>query len=72
MSDLTITWAAIALAAIIGVLAIFMERRPYVPGKVWYFPYRALWLLCVLIIFLAAAHLITLYTGLSLPGRTAR
>jgi hypothetical protein len=40
--------------------------------KVWYIPYQALMLLSVLAIILVAAHLITLYTGYTLPGRAAR
>jgi hypothetical protein len=72
MSKLVLTWIGIAAAVLIGGVAVYMERRPYVPGKVWYVPYRAVMLVCVLAFILAAAHLITLYTGYTLPDRRPR
>ncbi len=72
MTDLVITWIGVGAALIIGGFSVYKDRQPYVPGKVWYIPYRALLLLSVLAIILAAAHLITLYTGYTLPGRRAR
>ena len=72
MTDLAITWIGVATAFIIGGFSLYKERQPYVPGKVWYIAYRVLMLLSVLAIILAAAHLITLYTGYTLPGRAPR
>ena len=69
MSDLAITWTAIISAAAIGGFSAYLDRRPYLPGKVWYFPFRAVMLICVLAIIFATAHLITLFTGFQLPGR---
>jgi hypothetical protein len=72
MTDLVITWIGVAAAFALGGICVYKDRQPYVPGRVWYVPYRALMLLSVLAIILAAAHLITLYTGYVLPGRRPR
>jgi hypothetical protein len=72
MTDLVITWTGVVAAVVLGGFSLYMDRRPCVPGKVWYVPYRVLMLLSVLAIILAAAHLITLYTGYALPGRRPR
>ena len=72
MTDLVITWIGVAAAFALGGFCVYKDRQPYVPGRVWYVPYRALMLLSVLAIILAAAHLITLYTGYALPGRKPR
>ena len=52
---------AVALAAAIGVLAgaVFLERRPYRPGKFNYIPVM---LVCLVAILILVRHLLGLVT----------
>lgn len=68
-TELIITF--VALAVEVGLLAFvyFQARKPTVPGKVRVFPYSAVFLALVVMIFLTAAHAISLITGHRLEPR---
>lgn len=52
-----------------AVLALWLDNRPYVPGRVWRIPWRAIGFLAVVAAFVLAAHLISLVTGTPFRGR---
>ncbi|MGF1627660.1 MAG: hypothetical protein ACFCVH_22500 [Alphaproteobacteria bacterium] len=51
------------------MLALWLDNRPYVPGRVWRIPWRAIGFLAVVAAFVLAAHLISLVTGTPFRGR---
>lgn len=48
---------------------MWWDRRPYMPGQAWVIPHHAVMFVCLLLLVAAAAHLIALLTGSTLPGR---
>ena len=46
-----------------------MDKRPYVPGRVWAVPYKMILFIGVLAVVILAAHLLSLLTGAPLRGR---
>lgn len=67
--DLVLTVAGL-LCALAGVVAlIWLERQPREPGKPLLLPSTPLLFLCLLIIVLTLAHLVTLVTGVPHKGR---
>lgn len=68
-TDLVLTISGL-IAAICGVVGlIWVEKRPRDPGKPLLLPTTPLLFLCLLLIVLAAAHLLTLVTGTPHTGR---
>ena len=57
-----------AAAAVFGG-ALYGEGRPYVPGRLWKLPYKALMFVSVLVVVLMLAHVVTLVTGTPLRSR---
>lgn len=66
---MTATIIGIVAAAVIAALALWRDNRPYVPGRVWRVPYRAIGFIGIVVAFVLAAHLITLATGTPFVGR---
>lgn len=67
--DLTLTVGGL-VTALAGVVAlIWLEHRPREPGKPLLLPSTPLLFLCLLIIVLTLAHLVTLITGVPHKGR---
>jgi hypothetical protein len=59
----------IAAAACLAVLALWLDNRPYTPGRVWRMPWRAIGFLAIVVAFVLGAHLISLITGTPFRGR---
>lgn len=68
--DLTATLVALAVAVVLCGVAIVLDRRPYVPGRIWRFPSRLVMAVSLLAILALAAHLVSLLTGRPFSGRT--
>lgn len=66
---MTATIIGIVASAVIAALALWRDNRPYVPGRVWRVPYRAIGFIGIVVAFVLAAHLITLMTGVPFTGR---
>jgi len=67
--DLIVTTGGL-IAALSGVvLLIWLEHRPRDPGKPLLLPTTPLLFICLLIIVLALAHLMTIVTGTPHKGR---
>ena len=56
-------------AAVVFLLAAFMERRPKEDGALRWTPYVGIQMVALLAIILACAHLVTLLTGTHFAGR---
>ena len=67
--DLAPTLVVLALALAVFGVAVWGERRPYEPGRVWKVPYKAVMFVAVLVAVLMLAHLVTLVTGTPLESR---
>lgn len=67
--DLIITVGAIAAALAGVVLLLWLERRPRDLGKPLLLPTTPALFLCLLVIVLALAHLVTIVTGSPHMGR---
>ena len=65
MPTLIVFFVALAVFAV----AVWRERRPYEPGRVWKVPYKAVMFVAVLVAVLMLAHLVTLLTGTPLRSR---
>ena len=63
------TLALLATAFAICGFAVVMDRRPYVPGRIWTVPYKMILFLGVFAAVVLAAHLVTVLTGVPLRGR---
>ena len=49
--------------------ALWLDNRPYVPGRVWRVPWRGIGFLAVVAAVVLAAHLVSLLTGTPFAGR---
>lgn len=67
--DLPTTATVFALAAAAFGLSVWLDRRPYVPGRVWQFPARLVMALSLLVMLVLGAHLVSLVTGKPFQGR---
>ena len=67
--DLTTTAVAFGVAAALFVLSVWLDRRPYEPGKPWRFPARLVMALTLLVMLVLGAHLVSLVTGKPFKGR---
>ncbi len=67
--DMTTTLVIMGIAAIVTGFANYKSRQPYEPGKLPWLPYNGLQFVGLIIVFLMAAHLITLITGKPFTGR---
>lgn len=63
------TLALLAGAVAVSGFAIAMDRRPYVPGRIWAVPYKMILFVGVFAAIVLAAHLVTVLTGVPLRGR---
>jgi hypothetical protein len=66
---LTATIVGIVAAALLAAFALWRDNRPYVPGKVWRVPWRAIGFVAIVAAMVLAAHLISLLTGTPFQGR---
>lgn len=66
---LTATLVLLAAAVTVSAIAIVMDRRPYVPGRLWAVPYKMVLFIGVLAVVVLAAHLVSILTGAPLRGR---
>lgn len=67
--DFLVTLAGL-IAALSGVVALlWMEKRPREPGKPLLLPTTPLLFVCLVIIVVALAHMVTLVTGVPHRGR---
>jgi hypothetical protein len=58
------------VAALAGVVTLlWLERRPREPGKPLLLPTTPLLFLCLLVVVIAMAHMVTLITGVPHRGR---
>ena len=67
--DMTTTLTIMGIAAAVTAFCNYMSRRPYEPGKLPWIPYNGLQFIGLIVIFLMAAHVITLVTGKPFTGR---
>ena len=67
--SMTPTLVVLFAAAVVFGVSVLGERRPYVPGRLWKIPYRALMFISVLVVVLMLAHVVTLVTGTPLKSR---
>ena len=61
--DLGVTVWAMALASAVFALLWLRERRPRVIGEVRLFPYIPAMMVCLVVMLILLAHLISLLTG---------
>ena len=67
--DFLVTLAGL-VTALSGVVALlWMERRPREPGKPLLLPTTPLLFVCLVIIVIALAHMVTIITGVPHRGR---
>jgi len=57
------------VAAVIAAAALWLDNRPYVPGRAWRVPWRAIGFVAIVIAFVLGAHLISLLNGTPFLGR---
>ncbi|EKV32215.1 hypothetical protein C882_3279 [Caenispirillum salinarum AK4] len=67
--DLPTTATAFGAAAALFGLSVWLDRRPYVPGKPWRFPARLVMALSLLVMLVLGAHIVSLVTGKPFTGR---
>lgn len=63
------TLVAMAVAAAVFALALFLHRRPRELGEVTLLPYGGIQFVALVVMVLMAAHLISLLSGAPLIGR---
>jgi hypothetical protein len=66
---MTPTLVVLFAAAVVFGVSVHGERRPYIPGRLWKMPYKALMFVSVLVAVLMLAHVVTLVTGTPLRSR---
>lgn len=50
-------------------LAVWRDRKPPELGKIWYFPWKPIAALSILVMLLSLAHLISVFSGHPFSGR---
>lgn len=70
--ELVITIGIILAAAGFGLYLIWLEKRPVEIGKPRLVPLTPLLFLCVLIVIMGLAHMLSLLTGTPYTGRMGR
>ena len=70
--SLELTLIALTVTAAIFGGSLYMDRRPREIGKVSLIPFRAISFLALIFIVILAAHLISVWSGAPLPGRSLR
>lgn len=70
--ELTETLLVLAAAAVLFSFAAWRERQPKEDGVIRWIPYTGIQFVALLIFILAAAHLVSLWTGTPLIGRFSR
>ena len=69
ITELNITIGALIIGCIMIAFANWKSRQPYNPGTLPLISYNGVQFIALIIVFLAAAHLITLLTGQPFLGR---
>jgi hypothetical protein len=69
---LDITLIAFAVATLIFAGSLYMDRRPREIGQVSLIPFKAITFLALIVMIVLLAHLISLWTGATLPGRRSK
>jgi uncharacterized iron-regulated membrane protein len=64
------TTVMFGVAAALFGLSIWLDRRPYEPGRPWRFPARLVMALSLLVMLAFGAHLVSLMSGKPFTGRT--
>jgi len=67
--ELTITLGALVVAVAGTGYLVWLERKPRVPGHPRLIPSTPLMFLCLLVMIVAIAHLLTIVTGTPHTGR---
>ena len=70
--NLPITLAIVALTAAIFVVAVIRGKKPAEPLKVRMVNYHVVQIVCIVVILVMGAHLVTLITGSPLTGGGAQ
>jgi hypothetical protein len=66
------TLLVLLVAAAVFAFALWRQRKPKEDGVIRYVPYTGIQFVALLVVILAAAHLVTLWTGTPLVGRMSR
>ena len=66
---MAVTLGTLAAAALVFLLAAYMERRPKPDGELRWMPYIGIQMVALVVVILAIAHLVTLVTGTPFVGR---
>lgn len=69
---MTATLVVLVAAVMAFTVALWRERRPKQDGVVRWVPYTGIQFVALLVAILAAAHLVSLWTGTPLVGRFSR
>ncbi len=72
LSELTLSIGALAVELTLFGFFFFQSRKKTDPGRVRVFPYTAAMLFMTLLIFLTAAHVISLLTGTPVKPRVPK
>jgi hypothetical protein len=69
MLDWNTTLAILLVGAAFGGFANWKARQDYPPGALPLIPWNGVMFVALIVVFVMAAHLITLYTGKPFSGR---
>ena len=72
LSELTLSISALVIELALFAFFFFQSRKKANPGHVRVFPYTAAMLVMTLLIFLTAAHVISLMTGTPVKPRVPK
>ena len=72
LSDLTLSISVLVIELALFAFFFFQSRKKANPGRVRVFPYTAAMLIMTLLIFLTAAHVISLATGTPVKPRVPK
>lgn len=67
--SLEVTLIILSVGVVLTAFSNWKSRQKYVPGELPLLPYNGLQFVGMIIVFVAAAHLITIFTGVPFTGR---
>ena len=67
--SLELTLIILAVGVVLTAFSNWRARQEYLPGELPLLPYNGLQFVGMIIVFVAVAHLITIYTGKPFTGR---